>query len=287
MASRKPRRVTTLVLLALLAVFLATPPRATAAQRPRLARVTFTARARVKLTRRGGQVVPLELHMGGKTFPFVRGGGRWGVVLRASEMARLAPELSQQLALQVGAMATTRIRELVHGNRTAAHAIVENQRRGGGKGLSGDERALMNRMESAWRQVMAQQAFFFPEIQPDVPGQGGWWFVDDQSGSGDADHTGEDEEEEEDETSWFTDLMGIIMVVVLTVAPVAAALWLAAQALTIATVTAAFLGSIGAVTAAATFVTTMCGIEHLVTGHLYECWGDPPSDPHYPPGNHY
>ncbi len=278
------RRSVALLVLTFFLVFTFDPPSAQAAQRPRFARVSFTVHARVKLTRRGGEIIPLELHVGNAVFPFVRNKGKWGVSLQASKMARLAPEFPQHLGLQIGAMATTRIRELVHGDRTAAEDIVKAQKTGRGKSFSPEESAFQQKISSAYRQVMAQQAFFFPEIQPDVPGQGGWWFVDDQSGD-DSDHEGE--EDEEDETSWFTDLMGLLLVTIIMIAPVAAAIWLAAQAITIATVTAAFLGSIGAVTAASLFTSTMLGIESLVTGNIYECWDNDPVEPHYPPGNHY
>ncbi len=277
------------VVLTFFLIFTLDPPSAEAVQRPRFARVSFTVHARVKLTRRGGEIIPLELHVGNAVYPFVRRKGAWGVAVKASEMARLAPEFPQRLGLQIGAMATTRIRELVHGDRAAAEEIVKAQSAGRGKSFSSEERAFQQKIGSAYRQVMAQQAFFFPSIQPDVPGQGGWWFVDDQSSGGgddDPDHTG-GEEEEEDETSWFTDLMGLLLVTVIMIAPVAAAIWLAAQAVTIATVTAAFLGSVGAVTAASLFTSTMLGIENLVTGNIYDCWDDDPVEPNYPPGNHY
>jgi len=283
---RTHRSVSILILVFFL-VFIFDPPPAEAVPRPRFARVSFTVHARVKLTRRGGRTVPLELHVGHKVFPFVQRKGEWGVVMRASEMARLAPEFPQQLGLQIGAMATTRIRELVHGNRSVAQEIVDSQRQGRGKAFSREESALMNRMTAAYQQVMAQQAFFFPEIQPDAPGQGGWWFVDDQSSGGGGESDDSDHSGGEDEASWFTGLMGLLLVTVLMIAPVAAAIWLAAQAITIATVTAAFLGSIGAVTAASLFVTTMCTIENILTGNVYSCWDNEPVEPHYPPGHHY
>jgi len=174
------------------------------------------------------------------------------------------------------------------------------------------ESALAARLDQGYNQMLDTTSFFFPQVQPGSPQQGpgfgGWELVDSAEGEvvmdendpeagaagggGEGGNEGQGESAEEDGT-WLTTLGAIILVVVALVAPVAAAVWLCTQALTIAAVTTAFLGTVGAVTAASTVAVTFKLADQLLSGNPFvnvfdqtTVWTNPNPDVEYLAGLH-
>lgn len=163
------------------------------------------------------------------------------------------------------------------GTKSSSSALAGSTRTGGAVDTA-TSRALSASMGRAYEQMLDSSAFFFPREQPgggdprykpqpkfssdeaeNQPGDG----PSDPGGGGTSDDADADEDEE-DQGSWLQVLGIIVVVVVALVAPVAAAIWLAAQAITLATVATAILGSIGAFTAANLFLATCVTVEALV-----------------------
>ena len=283
-------------------------------------------RAKIKVKRVNKQIIPLEIKIKNKTFKFVKQDGKYGIRLKTRDMVNLSPEFKDKLGTSVVRLGLHRVRDLVKGDRIKAKKIIDqqkliNKRSSFGADIknsmaqlmegilslftpseaiaqersslehSGDtvsintesemvlaaasagvDRQFLNEMNTSYNKVLNSQSFFYPQVQPGI---GGWDVVSE-----------EDEEDEDDEESWYDAILGMVLIAVVLLAPIAATIWLCAQALTVASVLTAFAGSVGAVTGTSIITETLGTIGDLLTGKpLIEIINE--TEPYYGPTGYY
>ena len=259
--------------------------------------------AKIKIKRINKQIIPVEMKIKNKTFKFVKQDGKYGIRLKTRDMVTLSPEFKDKLGTSVVRLGLYRVKDLVKDDRIKAQEIVNQHKqlknrssiktdvekriarligaffsfftipeavaqetvvsetclktRSGmvlAAGDTGVDRNFLSQMNNSYNKVLNSQSFVYPQVQPGI---GGWDVVSEE---------GEGNEDEDDEESWYDVLLGFVLVAVVLLAPIAATIWLCAQALTIASVLTAFAGSIGAVTGAGIIAETLGSIGDLLSG---------------------
>lgn len=125
----------------------------------------------------------------------------------------------------------------------------------------GVDRQYLSQMNRSYNQVLNSQSFYYPAVQPDAPSIGGWDVVSD-----DEEESNSGGEEEESDEAWYDILLGLILITIVLLAPVAAVVFLCANPLTIASVLTAFAGSVGAITGASIAAVTLGTLGDLLSG---------------------
>ncbi len=126
----------------------------------------------------------------------------------------------------------------------------------------GSRNITQNDLTSAYNQTLDREAFFYPVPQP---GRGGWGLVTEEDST--------NEEEENEGGGFFSWLSYVICVLVVIVAPIVAVMWLAATAITIAALTTAFFGIVGALGVAGLVGSTLNVVDDIINGNpLIEIW---------------
>jgi len=217
---------------------------------------------KIKWKKEGDKKVPVELILGKKSFPFVKKDGKYGVNIKVKELMNHSPEFKHTLQLAVAEVALRKITQLVGKDRQQAQQIVDHFKNfSKGKSTTtakSSGKCTADTMSSAYNQVLNSDAFIFP-MKP-LP------FADD------SEEASADDEEEEEDASWIKIFAGILFAIVVIIAPVVAAVWLAAQALTFAAVFTAFLGSIGAVTIAGNIASLFNIVDMVIQGKPLIDW---------------
>ena len=156
-------------------------------------------------------------------------------------------------------------------------------------------------MTSGYNRMMASTGFFEARITPRGPAgtsAGGWAFVNEDNASNNnsnsntsvndtntnanANTNSSTDPDEEDDSSLILLMITLILVTVMVVAPVAAAIWLCTQPLTIASALTALGGAVGATTVAATLEVGVTALDCLISGKPFidiineqETWTNP------------
>lgn len=243
--------------------------------------------AKIRWKKEGNRILPQELVIRGRSFKFVKQGGQWGVQAPLRQIMQSSPECRDAVHLAVGEIALTRVRELVGGDRSKARKLVNEFQalkrpplvedglpsHGPSENsldpnaffaLSSGRDVTQSSMQGAYNQMLGSSAFLYPMPQPGI---GGWDVVSEEEGGGEEGGAGTESGEAEDEGGgFFSWLATVIFVLVVIFAPVIAACWLAATAITLASVTVAFLGALGAVTAAGMVGTVLNVVDDVLSG---------------------
>jgi len=253
---------------------------------PNTINLKVKVQAKFRWKKQGNKITPVEMIIKGKSYKFVKQGGQWGVKAPLKELIKSSPEVNNAFHLAVGEIAMTRIRDIVKGDRGKAEKLVKDYKalkktpipeefpsvRGpavedseldGMAAILGGGDLTQNQMQNAYNQTVNGEAFFYPVPQP---GLGGWDLVSEDEGGG--------EEEGEDEGGgFFSWLATVFCVLVCIVAPIVAAVWLAAAAITIAAVTTAVLGVVGALGVAGIIGSTLNVVDDIINGRpLIQIW---------------
>jgi len=184
-----------------------------------------------------------------RTFPFKKIRGKYGVQIKVKDLMALSPEFNKNFNLALAEIGMIRIRELVGKDKGKAQEVFnvfKNKSSGKSGSAASTGRCNTQTMQKAYDQVLNSPLDLFP-LDP-LP------FAEN-----------EDEEEEED-GGFFAWLAAVIFVAVVLFAPIVAAVWLAAEAVTLATVLTAFTASVASVTAAGTIAATLRTIDDVIMG---------------------
>ena len=298
---KKPSRLLSLTVLLTFCVFIY-QSMSFARRPPNRINLKIKMQAKIKWKQERGRIIPQELVIRGRSYPFVKQSGKWGIQAPLRQIMRSSPECRDAVHLAVGEIALTRIRDLVGGDRAEAQKLVKDlrdmkRREPAGEALSPshgpsdgglDYKAVpiasssgdvtQSSMQGAYNTMLNSSAFLYPQPQPGI---GGWDVVSEEGTSGGEEESGgaagsESGDVEDEGGGFFSWLATVIFVLVVIFAPIVAACWLAATAITLATVTLAFLGSLGAVTAAGLVGTVLNVVDDVVPGQpLIEIYNSP------------
>lgn len=237
----------------------------------------------------GNKITPVEMVIKGKKYRFIQQDGKWGIKAPLRDLMQSSPECKQAVNLAVGEVALVRIRDMIKGNRTKAQKLVKDYKAlkkmpvpedlslppgpsnddfvaSAGESYSAGGEVTQNSMSNAYNQMLNNQAFLYPAPQPGI---GGWDLVSEEEGGTSSDSSGEEDEG----GGFFSWLSMVICVLVVIIAPIVAAVWLAGAAITLAAVTTAFLGMIGAIGVAGIVGATFNAVDDVINGRpLIEIW---------------
>lgn len=223
----------------------------------------------IKYKKEGKKIIPGALIINGRSFPFVKQGEFWGIKAPLKDIVQKSPECLEAVHLATGEVVLLKVRDLIGGDRAKAEQFVSDYKKLGkrapetasleqGHGPfhgpsaaivlqpSVAEEAFTQRgMENAYNQMLNSEAFLYPQVQP---GPGGWWFVNEE----------DQEEEEEDEGGFLSWLGTFIVILAFAIAPILAVIWVAATAITLASLAVAALYTLGAQ-----------AVASVVAGHFY------------------
>ena len=253
----RPNRIVGVVILVVFNLFLVKDT-VLARQPPEQIVLTVKLDVGVRWAREGNRMVPRQLLIGDDAFPIVQGNGRHGVRIQLRKLTAASPELEEKLHLVVAQTAVERIRELVGNDEEQAQLVADHFAAvASGKGsttVSQSGRFSTGAMSNAYNQVLNGAAFVFPQKPLPFAAED----AEEEAGGGG--------EGDDDEGGWLTWLAGVIFAIVVIIAPIVATVWLATQALTLAAVLTAFLGSIGAVSAAGHVAATLATVDYVLSG---------------------
>ena len=285
MTIKKPGKIFCMSVLLLFCVFIF---RGTmfAKRPPNSINLKVKMQAKFRWKKEGNKITPVEMIIKGKSFKFVKQGGKWGIKAPLKELIQKSSGINNAFHLAVGEIALTRIRDIIKGDKVKAQKLAndfralkkvpvpENPPPIAGPAMEdcdfpdmnsilGSADISQNEMMNAYNQTVNSEAFFYPVPQP---GLGGWDLVTEDEGGG--------EEEGEDEGGgFFSWLATVICVLVCIIAPIIAVMWLAATAITIAALTSALLGVVGAIGAAGIVGSTLNVVDDIIHGNpLIEIW---------------
>jgi len=248
---------------------------------PNLINLKIELKAKVQYKKVNGKAVPVVMIINGKSFDFVKQGGKWGIKAPLREILDNSPECREAVHLATGEIVLTKIRDLIGGDKAKAEKFVTDFKALQKKApeeispwpehgpfspedgsaafhppASGKDFTQQS-MVSAYNQMLDSEAFLYPQVQPDP--QSGWWFVSEEGGGG--------EEEEEDELGLFGWLGVLLVVLAVLVAPIVAAVWVATTAITLASLAVAAMATMGAQAVASVVTGHLLALDHVLKGN--------------------
>jgi hypothetical protein len=246
---------------------------------PNLVNLKIELKAEIKYKKERGKAIPVAMIINGRSFAFVKQGGKWGIKAPLKEILEKSPECREAVHLATGEIVLTKIRDLIGGDRAKAEQFVkdfkalkkkapENTNAWPGEGPFSNENGsaafypstsgkafTQQSMASAYSQMLNSEAFLYPQVQPDP--QSGWWFLSEEN---------EEEEEDEEEMGLFGWVGVLLFVLAVLVAPIVAAVWVATTAVTLASLAIAAMAAMGAQVAASIVTGHLMTIDHILSG---------------------
>jgi hypothetical protein len=247
---------------------------------PNVINLKIELKAKIQYKKERGQAVPVAMIINGRSYDFVKQGGKWGIKAPLKDILENSQECREAVHLAVGEIVRSRISELIGGDRAKAEEFVrdfkalqkkapESELPWPGSGPFSHEDAsaavypasssqdfTRQSMVSAYNQMLNSEAFLYPQVQPDP--QSGWWFVSEQEGGGEA--------EDDEELGLFGWLGVLLIVLAVLVAPIVAAVWVATTAITLASLAIAAMATMGAQLAASILTGHLLLLDHVMMG---------------------
>ncbi len=273
---------------------------------PRYAKINIKLDIGLKVKRVNKKVVPLAIKIKNRTFKIVKKHGKYGINIKARDLAQLSPEFKEKLATSISVLSLYRVQQLVKKDKKKAQEVIDlhhelNASRADplgskpvanffqklpanlvsfftGEAWASDnamtlaatgaavDKQFMGQMNKNYNKILNSQSFAYPTVQPGI---GGWDLLNDaERQNQDSDNQGQNAThgEEEEEESWYDKVLGAFFGIVILIAPIAAIVFLCTNPLTIASVLMSLAIANGAVTGTAIITTFLGSIGDLLSG---------------------